>query len=259
MINTWILASGKGGVGKSTLAAALGVALVEAGKKAVLVDMDLGLRSLDIHLGMENSIVFDVLDYVHGNCKLMEAVLMHLRMPNLGLLPAAQVNATDELTAEQLIKIIGILQKHFDYVLVDAPAGLTRGIETLLDCVDNTLLVVTPDDVSIRDAECVVQLCRGKNKPAPMILLNRVIPELVQTGDQYAPQVVADTLDVPLLGYVPDDLAVLRALHRHETMMQMDCPARYAVERIARRMMGYTVPMEDPVPKRKTKKTLVSA
>ncbi|MFH1512768.1 MAG: septum site-determining protein MinD [Bacillota bacterium] len=248
MMKTWMVASGKGGVGKSTIAAALAVALARAGEKAVLVDMDLGLRSLDIHLGMENSVVYDVLDYVRGDCKLMQAVLTSADTPNLGLLPAAQLGTSEALGGEQMEKIIRKLLKHFDYVLLDAPAGLERGIGTILDSAENTLLVVTPDDVSIRDAERLIALCREKEKPAPMIILNRIIPALVQSGDMYTPQTVADTLDVPLLGYVPDDTAVLRALSKHRTVMDTDCPARYAVERIAKRLMGYAVPMPDVVP-----------
>ena len=173
---------------------------------------------------MENSVVFDVLDYVRGDCKLTQAVLKHLQIPGLGLLPAAQMGTPEELGEAQLRKIFKKLAKHFDYVLVDAPAGLTRGLNTILDCVENTLLVVTPDDVSIRDAERIVTLCREHDKPAPMIVVNRVIPALVQSGDMYTPQTVADTLDVPLLGFVPDDTAVLKALNRHQTVMEEGLP-----------------------------------
>ena len=158
MLNTWMIASGKGGVGKSTLAAALAVALVRMGKKTVLMDMDLGLRSLDIHLGMENSVVFDVLDYVRGDSKLSQAVLPHLQMPELGLLPASQAGSAQDVTDEHLEKIVRKLQKRYEYVLADAPAGLERGIGRLLQAVKNTLLVVTPDDVSIRDGERIVAL-----------------------------------------------------------------------------------------------------
>ncbi len=253
MNNVWMIASGKGGVGKSTLAAALAVALARAGKKTAVVDMDLGLRSLDIHLGMENTVVFSVMDYVHGDCKLMQAVLMHLTIPGLGLLPASQLHSAEAISAEQFARILLKLQKRFDVVLVDAPAGLSRAIETILECAENSLLVVTPDDVSIRDAERFIALCRDLGKPAPMIVANRVIPELVASGDQVTPQTMADTLDVPLLGYIPEDLAVLKALSKHHTVMELDCPARYAVERIARRLTGQTVPMEDvaaPPPKK---------
>jgi len=253
MINTWVLASGKGGVGKSTLAAALAVALVREGRKTAVVDLDIGLRSLDIHLGMENSVVYDVLDAVRGDCKLSQAVLRHLQMPELGLLPAAQLGKAEEIGEEQLRKILLKLHKRYDYVLADVPAGLARGLETMLECAENTLLVVTPDDVSIRDAERIVELCRRKEKPAPMMIVNRVILELVRTGDMVTPQTIADTLDVPLLGFVPDDIEVLKALAKHHTVMDADSPARYAVERIAKRLMGYTVPMQDVAPPQREK------
>lgn len=254
MQNTWMIASGKGGVGKSTLASALAVALVREGRKTVLMDMDIGLRCLDIHLGMENSIVYDVLDYARGNCKLSQAVLYSLSQPELGLLPAGQLGTFEEIDRELLQKIVRKLQKHFAYVLADAPAGLSPLIQRMLESVDNTLLVVTPDDVSIRDAERIVALCRDEGKPAPLLIVNRIIPALVQSGDMPSPQTIADTLDIPLLGYVPDDIEVLRALHRHQTVMDTECPARYAIERIAKRLSGQVVPMADIVPP-KTRKS----
>ncbi|MBE0600863.1 MAG: P-loop NTPase, partial [Firmicutes bacterium] len=195
MVNTWMIASGKGGVGKSTLAAAMAVALVREGRKAVLLDMDIGLRSLDIHLGMENSVVYDVLDYARGDCKLSQAVQRSLSMPELALLPAAQLGSADEIDQALLDKIFRKLRKHFDFVLADAPAGLSPIIGKLLRSAENTLLVVTPDDVSIRDAERVVSLCREQGRPAPLLIVNRVMPALVQSGDMPAPQVIADTLD----------------------------------------------------------------
>lgn len=248
MVNTWMIASGKGGVGKSTLAAALAVALVREGKKTVLMDVDIGLRSLDIHLGMENSVVYDVLDYARGDCKLSQAVQGSLALPELGLLPAAQLGTPEEIEPEMLEKIFRKLLKHYDYVLADAPAGLSRVIGTILRSAENTLLVVTPDDVSIRDAERVVALCRDGGKPAPLLIVNRVIPALVQSGDMLTPQAIADALDIPLLGYVPDDLEVLKALRRHQTVMDTACPARDAIGRIARRLSGQAVPMPDVVP-----------
>jgi len=253
MTNTWMIASGKGGVGKSTLAAALAVALVRQGIKTVVLDMDIGLRSLDIHLGMENSVVYDVLDYARGNCKLSQAVLSSLAMPELSLLPASQLGTAEEIEPQLFAKIVRTLQKHFDFVLTDAPAGLNNVIEMLLSGAENTLLVVTPDDVSIRDAERVVTLCREQHQPAPLLIVNRVIPALVQSQDMLTPQAIADALDIPLLGYVPDDIEVLRALHRHQTVMDTDCPARFAIERIARRLSGQAVPMVDIVPPQKTK------
>lgn len=248
MVNTWMIASGKGGVGKSTLAAAMAVALTRGGRHTVLIDMDIGLRSLDIHLGMENSVVYDVLDYVRGDCELAQAVLSSLELPELGLLPASQLGTAEEIGGEQMETIFRRLLEQYEYVIADAPAGLSRGIDLILEGAQNTLLVATPDDVSIRDAERVVSLCRDRGKPAPLLIVNRVIPALVAAGDMYTPQAIADTLDIPLLGYVPDDAEVLKALHRHRTVMDTDCPARFAIERIAGRLSGRAVPMADVVP-----------
>jgi septum site-determining protein MinD len=128
-------------------------------------------------------------------------------------------------------------------VLMDAPAGLERGLSTLTALTDFSLLVVTPDDVSIRDAERVIALLDEQHKPKPMLVVNRVVAQLVESGDMYSPQVVADTLDVPLLGYVPEDMAVLRALARHHTVLDENGPARDALLRISRRFVGEYVPM----------------
>jgi len=254
MKKTWIIASGKGGVGKSTLAAALAAALAKAGKDTVLLDMDIGLRSLDIHMGMENSVVYDVLDYVRGNCKLSQAVLRHWNQPHLALLPASQLGTAEEIEPEQVRKIFHKLDKNYLYMLADAPAGLGGTVEKVLDVAENMLLVVTPDDISIRDAERMIALCREKGKPTPLLVVNRVVPTLVQSGDMYTPQVVADTLDIPLLGYVPEDIEVLRALSGHHTVMDTDCPASRAFARIAKRLMGYAVPMPDIAPRPQEKR-----
>ncbi len=248
MENTWMIASGKGGVGKSTLAAALALALVREGWKTVLLDMDIGLRCLDLHLGMENSIVYDVLDYARGNCKLSQAVLHSLAQPELGLLPAGQLGTSEEIDSELMQKIVRKLQKHFAFVLADAPAGISPLIGKMLSSVQNTLLVVTPDDVSIRDGERIIALCRDEGKAPPLLIVNRIIPALVESGDMLTPQAIADTLDIPLLGYVPDDIEVLRALHSHQTVMDTECPAKLAIERIAKRLSGKVVPMADIVP-----------
>jgi len=181
-------------------------------------------------------------------------VLAHTSQPHLALLPAAQLGSTAEIDSAYMQKIFRKLAKHYAYILADAPAGLENGVEKILQGTENMLLVVTPDDVSIRDAERMIALCREKGKPSPMLVVNRVHPALVQSGDMYTPQVVADTLDTPLLGYVPEDTEVLRALARHQTVMDTDCPARHAMDRIARRLMGYTVPMPDVWQKPQEKK-----
>lgn len=251
MSQSWLILSGKGGVGKTMLTASLGIALARRGLKCSLVDADIGLRDLDLLLGMENSVVFDVLDVARKDCKLKYALLQHNELENLTLLPAAQNGTSKDMDAEDFERIVSKLKKKAGYVLTDAPAGVERGIRNLLPASDQSILVTTPDDVAMRDAERVLALLDEKHKPRPMLVVNRVSPELVASGDMYSPQTVANTLDVPLLGYVPEDRAVTAALCRHESFMNGQGPAREAVERICRRFVGEYVPLPEMPKKRR--------
>jgi len=251
MSQTWMIISGKGGVGKSMLTSALGVALAKRDLSCCCVDMDIGLRNLDMLLGMQNKVVYDVLDVAHKDCKLKYALIPHALHSNLMLLPAAQLGDVNEMDADDMQRIVKKLKKRVGYVLLDAPAGIGRGVENLLPCVDHTILVVTPDDVSIRDAERVISKLEEAGKGRPMLIVNRVIPEMVMDGEMYSPQTVAATLDVPLLGFVPDDRAVIAAINRHESFMERECPARDAVNRIAQRFLGEYVPMPAFEPKKR--------
>ncbi len=243
MSQAWVIVSGKGGVGKSTITAALAVALARRQLMTVAVDTDIGLRSLDILLGLQNKIVYDMVDVANKDCKLKYALVQYAGAPALSLLPASQLGSSADVNAELMGKLVRKLKKRFSYVLMDAPAGLERGVTNTLYSADHALLIVTPDDVSIRDAERVITLLTQLHKPRPLLIVNRVVPELVIRGEMYSPQTVANTLDVPLLGYVPEDRAVLRALNRHQTVMDEDCPARQALERISQRFVGEYVPM----------------
>ncbi len=243
MSQAWMVASGKGGVGKSTVTAALAAALARRQLPTVAVDTDMGLRSLDMLLGLQDRIVYDVVDVINKDCKLKYALVQYTLSPALSLLPASQLGNWEDISADRLARVVHKLKKRFSYVLMDAPAGLERGLSTLTALTDFSLLVVTPDDVSIRDAERVIALLDGQHKPKPMLVVNRVVAQLVESGDMYSPQVVADTLDVPLLGYVPEDMAVLRALARHHTVLDENGPARDALLRISRRFVGEYVPM----------------
>jgi len=147
------------------------------------------------------------------------------------------------MDAADMERIVKKLKKRAGYVLLDAPAGIGRGVDNLLPCVDHAILVVTPDDVSIRDAERVIARLEEAGKGRPMLIVNRVIPEMVTEGTMYSPQTVAATLDVPLLGYVPDDRAVLAAINRHESFMSQECDAAAAMNRIVQRFLGEYVPM----------------
>jgi len=252
MSQTWMIISGKGGVGKSMITSALGIALARREMSCCCVDMDIGLRNLDMLLGMQNKVVYDVLDVAHKDCKLKYALISHALHSNLSLLPAAQLGDVSEMDAEDMARIVKKLKKRFGYVLLDAPAGVGRGVDNMLPSVDHAILVVTPDDVSIRDAERVITKLEEAGIGRPMLIVNRVIPEMVADGQMYSPQTVAAVLDVPLLGFVPDDRAVLAAINRHESFMERDCPAREAMNRIAQRFLGEFVAMPSFEPKKRS-------
>ena len=243
MSQTWMIISGKGGVGKSMITSALGVALANRDMSCCCVDMDIGLRNLDMLLGMQNKVVYDVLDVAHKDCKLKYALITHAMHSNLSLLPAAQLGDVNQMDADDMQRIVKKLKKRVGYVLLDAPAGIGRGVENMLPSVDHAILVVTPDDVSIRDAERVIARLDEAGIGRPLLIVNRVIPEMVVDGDMYSPQTVAALLDVPLLGYVPDDRAVLAAINRHESFMEQSGAAKDAMDRIAQRFLGEYVPM----------------
>lgn len=251
MSQSWMIASGKGGVGKSMVAAALGVALAKRQLQCCCVDADIGLRNLDMLLGMQNKVVYDVLDVARRDCKLKYALIRHTLYESLSLLPAAQLGSVCELRPDEVERIVRKLKKRVAYVLLDAPAGIERGVHNLVAAADHTLLVTTADDISIRDAERVIALLEEKKKPRPMLIVNRVIPEMVLSGEMYSPQTVANTLDIPLLGFVPEDRAVIGAINRHESFMDMNCPAREAMDRICQRFLGEYVPMP-AFPKKRT-------
>lgn len=251
MSQAWMIVSGKGGVGKSMVASALGVALAERKMLCCCVDADMGLRNLDMLLNMQNKVVYDVLDVANKDCKLKYALIHHTVHENLSLLPATQLGDAKALDAEDMTRIVKKLKKRVAYVFLDAPAGIGRGVRNLLPATDHTLLVTTADDVSIRDAERVIAMLEEAGKPRPMLLVNRIVPEMVANGEMYSPQTVAATLDVPLLGFVPEDRAVIAAVNRHDTFMDQACPARDAMERIAQRFLGEYIPMPSFPKKRK--------
>ncbi len=252
MSQVWMVASGKGGVGKSIITSALATALAQRQRSTVAVDSDIGLRNLDMMLGLESKVVYDVVDVMQRDCKLSYALVQDVHHPSLFLLPAAQMSQASSLKAEDWRLVIDSLRGHFSYILVDAPAGMDHGLQIILHCADHTLLVTTADDIAMRDAERVIDLVRQQGKPSPMLIVNRIRPELIESGHMYGPQTVASVLDVPLLGYVPEDLEILKALSRHETFMDTVCPATESVNRICTRFLGQYVTMPQP----KSKKSL---
>ena len=238
-----LIASGKGGVGKSALTAAIGTALARRNSSVVIIDADIGLRSQDALLGLENSVVYDLIDVASKDCSLEDALLECPAVPGLKLLPASQFARVRSLDCGRFRKILSKLKETFDYVLIDAPAGIEKGLRNLMNAgPDFPVLIVTPDDICIRDAERTAGLFAAKNLCRPQLIVNRLDNELISSGEMLSARVIADALDLPLLGEVPEDPAVYRSILRHGLLIDLDCPSRSAVMRIAARLAGESVP-----------------
>lgn len=243
MSSIYVLASGKGGVGKSTLAANLAVLLARAGKSVALIDTDLGLRSQDLLLGVENSIVYDLMDVAEGKCLLSEAMLDVPGIHGLRLLPAAQFVRVRDLNSRKLKRMISLLKRQYDFVLIDCPAGLERGLRNVLNACKSlkTLLVVTPDDLSIRDAERVCGILEQKELPRPRLLVNRLQNDLIYRGEMYTARTIADLMDLELAGEIPEDGIFYTAQLRHRLAVDYDSEGTRALARIADRLQGKSV------------------
>ena len=200
MGKVWLVLSGKGGVGKSTIAAALGCALADAGQKVCVVDADIGLRDQDAILGVADRVVYDVVDVADRSCGLSQALIPVESHPGLSLLPAAQFARVRDLEPKALRKIVRRLKDRMDTILIDCPAGIERGVRGAMQCEpDEALLIATPDDVCIRNAERTAGLLRDREIPVRLIV-NRLQPELILDGTMYSASTVAQTLELPLLG-----------------------------------------------------------
>lgn len=245
MAKAWLIASGKGGVGKSMVTACMAVALSRMGQRTVVVDADIGLRDQDAILGLENRVVYDVLDVIGKGCTLSQALIQHSLYENLNLLPASQFARVKNLDPKGFRKVIAQLKERFDHVLIDCPAGVERGLRGVVDSADEMLLITTPDDVCMRDVEKTAAVLAAKKAPRPWLIVNRLMPELVAAGEMYSAQVVAQTLDLQLMGEVPQDDMIYRALLKHMSPMEVDCEGRRALERIAKRMTGRQVALPE--------------
>ena len=244
MGRSWMIASGKGGVGKSTIAAALGTGLAREGRRVCVVDADIGLRDQDAILGVENRIVYDLVDVANKECLLNQALISPEGEENLTLLPAAQFARAKELEPKAFRKILRQLKEMNDEVLIDCPAGIERSLRGLMNSdVDETIVICTPDDVCIRNAERVCGLMEQKRLPRPQLIVNRLDAALIEYGDMFAAQVVAQVLDLSLLGEVPEEPMIYRALLAHMNVLDVACEGREALVRIARRMKGEDVPL----------------
>jgi septum site-determining protein MinD len=238
------ITSGKGGVGKTTTTANLGTALAMHGQRVVCVDADIGLRNLDVVMGLENRIVYDLVDVVEGRCRLRQALIKDKRFPELFLLPAAQTRDKDAVSPEDMIELCNNLRREFDFVLVDSPAGIEGGFRNAIAGADEVLIVTTPEVSAVRDADRIVGLVEAFEKGHPRLILNRIRQQMVSRGEMMSKEDVVEILAIDLIGVIPDDETIVTSTNRGEVaVMQKGSLAGKGYTDIARRLLGEDVPM----------------
>ncbi len=239
-----VITSGKGGVGKTTTNANIGTALAKAGKKVVMIDTDLGLRNLDLLLGLENRIVYTIVDVVEERCKLKQALVKDKKNPNLCLLAAAQTRDKTAVTEEQLRDICEKLKKDFDFILVDCPAGIEQGFQNAVAGASEAIVVTTPEMSAVRDADRIIGLLEAKEEiKSYKLLLNRVRPNLIESKDMMSVDDVVDILSAELIGIIPEDTGIITSTNKGEPIVNDEKSlAGKAYNNVARRIIGEDVP-----------------
>jgi septum site-determining protein MinD len=241
-----VVTSGKGGVGKTTSSANIGTALALLGKKVCLVDTDIGLRNLDVVMGLENRIVFDIIDVAQGNARLEQALIKDKRFDQLFLLAAAQTKDKLALRVDSVREIVRDLKERFDYVVIDCPAGIEHGFKVAIAGADQAIVVTTPEQAAVRDADRVIGLLEKERIASPRLIINRIRSHMVKAGDMLDIDEIVNVLSLDLLGVVPDDEHVIRAANQGEpTVVKPDSKASIAYRNIARRILGEAVPLMD--------------
>lgn len=240
-----VITSGKGGVGKTTTTANLGCGLAVLGKKVALVDADIGLRNLDVVMGLENRIVYDLVDVVEGNCRLKQGLIKDKRYEGLYLLPAAQTRDKDAVSPEQMQKLCDSLREEgFDFILIDCPAGIEQGFKNAIAGADRAIVVTTPEVSAVRDADRIIGLLEANGLNNPTLILNRLRIDLVQRGDMMNIQDVTEILAVDILGVVPDDESIVIATNKGEPAVNTaESRAGQAYRNIVHRLLGEDVPI----------------
>lgn len=240
------ITSGKGGVGKTTATANLAVALAADGSKVVCIDGDIGLRNLDVILGLENRIVYDIVDVIEGRCRLKQAMIRDKKLPNLYLIPAAQTRDKNAVSPSDMNRLIKDLRPDFDFVLIDSPAGIERGFRNAIAAADRVLVVTNPEVSAVRDADRVIGILEAEDKGPGALIINRLNPILVKKNDMLSADDVLDLLAVELIGVVPEDENVIIGSNRGAPVASdPKSKAGQAFRNIAKRLKGETVPFLD--------------
>ena len=240
-----VITSGKGGVGKTTTTANVGTGLAMEGKKVVLIDTDIGLRNLDVVMGLENRIVYNLVDVIEGNCRIKQALIKDKRNPTLYLLPSAQTRDKTAVSPEEMAKLTEELKDEFDYILLDCPAGIEQGFKNAIAGADRAIVVTTPEVSAVRDADRIIGLLDANEIKKTELVVNRLRTDMVNRGDMMSSQDVVEILSVDLLGVVPDDENIVVSTNQGEPLVGSKCLAGQAYKNICDRIMGEEVPFLD--------------
>ena len=238
-----VITSGKGGVGKTTSTANIGTGLAKLGKSVVMIDTDIGLRNLDVVMGLENRIVYNLVDVVEGNCRMKQALIKDKRYSNLFLLPSAQTRDKTAVNPEQMVKLIDELRPEFDYILLDCPAGIEQGFKNAIAAADRALIVTTPEVSAIRDADRIIGLLEAIDIHRINLIVNRLRMDMVKRGDMMSIEDVIDILAIDLIGAVPDDEHIVIATNQGEPLAGDSSLAGTAYMNICKRILGEDVPL----------------
>ena len=238
-----VITSGKGGVGKTTSTANIGTGLAKLGKSVVMIDTDIGLRNLDVVMGLENRIVYNLVDVVEGNCRMKQALIKDKRYSNLCLLPSAQTRDKTAVNPEQMKKLIEELRPEFDYILLDCPAGIEQGFKNAIAAADRALIVTTPEVSAIRDADRIIGLLEANDIHRINLIVNRLRMDMVKRGDMMSIEDVIDILAIDLIGAVPDDEHIVIATNKGEPLAGDSSLAGTAYMNICKRILGEEVPL----------------
>ena len=241
-----VITSGKGGVGKTTTTANIGASLAEKGHKVLLIDTDIGLRNLDVVMGLENRIVYDLIDVIEERCRISQALIKDKRCPNLVLLPAAQIRDKNDVNADQMKELISSPKDSFDYILIDCPAGIEQGFKNAIAAANEAIVVTTPEVSATRDADRIIGLLEAAGIKNPRLVINRLRIDMVKDKNMLSVEDILDILAVKLLGVVPDDENVVISTNKGEPLVYKgDSLAAKAFKNIASRIEGVEVPLLD--------------
>lgn len=245
MGNVIVVTSGKGGVGKTTTTANIGAGLSNAGKQVIVIDTDLGLRNLDVIMGLENRIVYNLVDVVEGRCRPKQAIIRDKNFPNLYLLPSAQTKDKSAVSPEQMKKLTATLSEEYDYVILDCPAGIEQGFQNAIAGANKAIIVATPEVSSIRDADKIIGLLEANQLRDCHLIINRIRIDMVKRGDMMSVDDVTEILAIPLIGIIPDDESVVVAANQGEVVIGTTSQAGQAYSNICKRILGEEVPFLD--------------